>query len=205
MKKRKERKIAILVAACVAGLSVFGSTEMFWGSAEAAQTSSEAADSGQDKGSDQTAGEEQAVTFSRESGTYSEAFQLQLTCAASGAVIYYTMDGSDPSDPDNAARLACTGSGISVTDRTGDANVLADIDPILFDAVNVKADSTRKDFVSTVEKPSDEAVDKCTVIKAAAQYADGSCSEVVTNTYFIGEMAEHIQGIRESCEAAGMD
>ena len=29
--------------------------------------------------------------------------------------------------------------------------------------------------------------------------------DVVTNTYFVGDMAEHIDGISESCKALGKD
>ncbi len=144
------------------------------------------------------------IVFSRESGTYGEAFDLELTCATT-ADIYFTTDGSDPSDPANGARKLYTPGSIRIADRKGDPNVLSAKDPILFDAVNVKASSDGKRFESTVEKPSDQSVDKCTVIKAAAQYADGTCSEVTTNTYFIGNMADHIEGIAESCKASGMD
>lgn len=149
-----------------------------------------------------------AVEFSKESGTYSEAFDLELTCgaeAASGTAIYFTTDGSDPSDQTNEARQLYTSGSIHIADREGDPNVLSAIDPNLFDAANVKLSKDRESFESTLEKPADEDVDKCTVIKAAAQYNDGTCSEVTTNTYFIGTMADHIEGIRESCKAAGMD
>lgn len=149
-----------------------------------------------------------AVVFSKGSGTYGEAFDLQLTCGAgvaAGTDIYFTTDGSDPADTTNEARQLYTPGSIHIADRQEDANVLSAIDPILFDATNVKAGSDGKSFESTVEKPSDQDVDKCTVIKAAAQFADGTCSAVTTNTYFIGNMADHIEGIRESCEAAGMD
>lgn len=145
-----------------------------------------------------------SVVFSKGSGTYREAFDLELTCDTATA-IYYTTDGSDPSDPANASRQQYAPGSIHIADRQGDPNVLSAIDPILFDATNVKASADGKSFESTVEKPTDEDVDKCTVIKAAAQFADGTCSAVTTNTYFIGEMADHIEGIRQSCEAAGMD
>ena len=35
--------------------------------------------------------------FSVEAGTYSEAFSVTISCATSGAAIYYTTDGTDPS------------------------------------------------------------------------------------------------------------
>lgn len=144
------------------------------------------------------------VAFSKESGTYAQAFDLELSCAAA-ETIYFTTDGSNPSDPANEARQLYTPGSIHIADRTGDPNVLSAIDPILFDGVNVKASADKKGFESTIKKPSDQDVDKCSVIKAAAQYADGTYSAVTTNTYFIGDMADHIEGIRQSCEAAGMD
>ena len=145
------------------------------------------------------------VTFSEASGTYKDAFSLKLQGADTDTAIYYTTDGSDPSDPDNTARIAYADSGISITDRKNDENVLSAIDPILFDAVNVKGSSDQKSFVSTISAPDKSKVDKCTVIKAAAQHEDGTYSDVVTNTYFVGDMAEHIDGISESCKAAGKD
>lgn len=199
MRFTSKKAIAMIVAVSMAGVSVFGLGD--GGIAEA-------------RGEEKTAVSEKkaaaqaenlGVSFSKESGTYQDEFDLQLSCADSSAGIYYTTDGSDPSDADNEARMIYPAEGIRITDRKNDANVLSAIDPVLFDAANVKADSDRKNFVSTLEKPKDEDVDKCTVIKAAAEYSDGTVSEVVTNTYFVGDMAEHIEGIKESCEAAGMD
>ena len=150
--------------------------------------------------------EQESVVFSQGSGTYKDAFELKITSPDSKAVIYYTTDGSDPSNPENEARIALgTNETISVTDRKADENVLSAIDPILFDGVNVKANASKNGFESTIEVPKKEDVDKCTVIKAAARYEDGTCSEVYTNTYFVGDMTEHIDGIQESCQAAGMD
>lgn len=208
MRFRVKRGLALVMAGCLTLVSLPGDLGVRQVSAATqAETQKDVlvTEQNQDRLRGATSEEDTGVVFSKGSGTYSEAFDLELTCEDPGAAIYYTTDGSDPSDPSNAARRVCTEGAIHITDRAGDPNVLSAIDPILYDAVNVEASSDGKSFVSTVEKPSDEDVDKCTVIKAAAQYADGSCSEVTTNTYFIGEMAEHIEGIRESCEAAGMD
>lgn len=153
----------------------------------------------------QKADETAEVTFSKTSGTYGDAFQLELSGTEGDTALYYTTDGSDPSDPDNENRILYQDGGIAITDRSDDENVLSAIDPILFDSVNVRTSSDGKSFESTIQKPSKEAVDKCTVIKAAAQHADGTYSAVFTNTYFVGDMAEHIAGISKSCEAAGKD
>lgn len=170
---------------------------------KASETSGTVQNAVQQKAKDDTAAAE--VTFSQTSGSYGDAFQLELNGAEGDTAVYYTTDGSDPSDPDNENRILYQDGGIAITERSNDENVLSAIDPILFDSVNVTSSDDGKSFKSTIQKPSKEAVDKCTVIKAAAQHADGTYSAVFTNTYFVGNMAEHIAGISESCEAAGKD
>lgn len=146
------------------------------------------------------------VVFSKDSGTYQENFTLDLSCEGmTDAQIYYTLDGSNPTNEQNASRVLYTSSGITVKDRKNDANVLSALDPNLFDAANVKVSEDGKDFETTLTAPADDAVDKCSVVKAAAKYADGTYSAVVTKTYFVGVMADHIEGLKESCSAAGMD
>lgn len=76
------------------------------------------------------------LTFSQESGCYENPFELELSTEKGD--IYYTLDGSDPRDSDT--RIAYK-DAISVTDRSGDANVLSAIDPAQYDAVNVEWDS----------------------------------------------------------------
>lgn len=171
--------------------------------AKASEISENVQNAAKQKAKDDTADAE--VTFSKASGTYEEAFQLEISGKEGDTALYYTTDGSDPSDPDNENRIPYQDGGIAITERSDDENVLSAIDPILFDSVNVTASKDGKSFKSTIQKPSKEAVDKCTVIKAAAQHADGTYSAVFTNTYFVGDMAQHIAGISESCEAAGKD
>lgn len=171
--------------------------------AKASEISENVQNAAKQKAKDDTADAE--ITFSKASGTYEEAFQLEISGKEGDTALYYTTDGSDPSDPDNENRIPYQDGGIAITERSDDENVLSAIDPILFDGVNVTASKDGKSFKSTIQKPSKEAVDKCTVIKAAAQHADGTYSAVFTNTYFVGDMAEHITGISKSCEAAGKD
>jgi CotH protein. len=135
-----------------------------------------------------------AVTMSKESGCYPDAFSLDITCEGAEK-IFYTMDGSNPMT--SGTRKEYTGA-VSVTDRKNDPNVLAAVEPVLFDC----AYSTYNG--SSCKAPADNEVDKATVIKAVGIDASGNYSGVVTNTYFVGSMAGHIQGIEESCKAAGI-
>lgn len=140
------------------------------------------------------------VTFSQGSGAYNEAFSLTLSAGEN--TIYYTTDGSDPTTSETRVQYTAP---LSVTDRKGDANVVSAIDPALFDSANLVWDDKTKTYSSKMTVPSDDAVDKATVIKAVAMDGTGNYSAVQTNTYFIGAMTDHIQGIKESCKASGMD
>lgn len=136
------------------------------------------------------------LTLSRDSGTYDTEFELIMT-SAKGACIYYTTDGSDPRT--SAARKAYT-SGIVVKDRENDANVLSAISPDLFEMQNYEINGNK--IGSRCAAPADKDVDKCTVIRAVSCGTDGSMSDVVTKTYFIGKLSEHIDNIRQSAAAA---
>ncbi len=140
------------------------------------------------------------LTLSKESGVYEGEFNLEIICE--GAVeIYYTTDGSNPII--SPTRLLYS-EGIQVYDRSNDENYVSAVDPFLYDGANVRVNSTQDGFISSLNNPpSKEAVDKCTVIRAVALDSQGLYTNVATNTYFIGPMADHIQGIKASCEAAG--
>lgn len=131
--------------------------------------------------------EEEAVLFSQNSGTYDNEFELTLA-SKQGTSIYYTTDGTDPRT--SATRKAYT-SGISIKSRKNDANVLSAIDPKLFDKMN-----------NGTVAPSNANVDKCSVIRAVSCDANGNMSDVVSKTYFIGKMSQHISNI-ERCVSAG--
>lgn len=212
MRITRRRALAIGMAVCMTGVSVFGVSGLWTPESQAegktvtAESSVKTADESTDTTTDETTEENPIeIEFSQKGGTFDEEFNLQLTCEDTEAVIYYTTDGSDPSDPANEARLEYTADGVPITDRKDDPNVLSAIDPVLFDSANVSWNKTEKKFESTLELPGQEDVDKCTVIKAVAELSDGTYTEVETNTYFVGAMAEHIEGIEASCEAAGMD
>ena len=135
------------------------------------------------------------LTFSAPGGIYAEEFALELT-APSGQ-IYYTTDGSDPTQSSSSCLYT---EAIPITDREGDANVVSAVETSLFCTNYVDSDGN-----CYIEAPSDSAVDKGTVIRAAVLDEDGTWSEALGQTYFIGTTEEHIQGLAESCEAAGTD
>lgn len=140
-----------------------------------------------------------SVTFSKSSGIYEEAFSLEIKAVEEGE-IYYTTDGSDPTI---SATAVVYSEPIQVADRKGDPNVVSAVDPVLFSGNYNKVNSSRNGFTCTISAPADEDVDKCTVIRAAVKKADGSFGAEAFATYFIGAAEEHIQGLKESCEAGG--
>ena len=109
-----------------------------------------------------------APAFSAPGGFYGEAFDLTLQ-AEPGQEIYYTLDGSVPDT--NAERYS---SPIHVYDRSGEANRYRSMQ-------NVQEDYLDKKPVGQTP------VDKAFVVRAVAVDADGACSEIVTQTYFINQ------------------
>lgn len=143
---------------------------------------------------------ESTIDFSEGSGIFGEEFSLSITSDLSE--IYYTTDGSDPAISDTAILYDAP---IQITDRSGDKNVIAAVDPVLFSGNFNMPNLQKTDYTCIISPPKEEDVDKCTVIRAAAKGNDGSFTQTSTQTYFIGTMEEHIEGIKESCEAAGYD
>lgn len=105
-------------------------------------------------------------TFSRASGAFTDSFELTIS-APDGAKIYYTTDGSTPTEKSTEY----TGA-ITVKNRTSEPNVLAAMDKRLF---TDRYGSGRP----TVN------VDKATVIRAIA-VKDGQISAASTASYFVG-------------------
>ncbi len=136
-----------------------------------------------------------SFVLSQGSGFYEEAFELTIESAYEE--VYYTVDGSNPVTSDTAMKYE---DGIAITDRRGEANVIAAVNPILFAGSYNQVEGNG--FSTYLEAPEDTAVDKCTYLRIAG--VDGDVSEEISAVYYIGSIEEHIQGIRESCEAAGM-
>ena len=121
-----------------------------------------------------------SLSMSKSSGCYDSAFSLEISCEGAKAV-YYTTDGSNPISSDS--RVTYTGP-ISITDRKNDANVVAAVDPVLFDSAYATYDDGK--WGDVYSAPKDSEVDKATVIKAVAVDSNGVYTKVVTNTYFVG-------------------
>ncbi|MBQ7920703.1 MAG: CotH kinase family protein [Lachnospiraceae bacterium] len=135
--------------------------------------------------------------FSQGSGFYEEGFELSVESGYED--VYYTMDGSDPATSETAVKYE---GSIAISDRRGEENVIAAVDPILFAGSYNQVDGNG--FTTYLEAPEDGAVDKCTYLRIAAVDGEGNALEEASAVYYIGSIEEHIQGIKESCEAAGM-
>lgn len=134
------------------------------------------------------------VELSAESGFYADEFSLEISCDTEGT-LYYTTDGSDPRTSDTRTEYM---GAVEIKARTNDKNVVSAVEPELFCGNFNEYRAAQQKFICTIDAPKDSAVDKCTVIRAASESADGSFSDVAAGTYFIGSESEHIKGIEET-------
>lgn len=141
------------------------------------------------------------LAFSKESGFYPEDFQLEIRCEGA-KTIYYTLDGSDPLFSTSRQEYK---EPITITKQIDQVPLMSQIDPFYFDAAHVELNQTKDGFVGTLQAPNPEDVDQITVVRAVALDQKDSYSETNTASFFLGTMEEHIQGIKESCQAAGED
>ncbi len=119
------------------------------------------------------AGEGQMVTFSKESGYYSQSFSLTLSAPA-GYTIYYTTDCSNPV-PGNANTMQYTGA-INVANKKNTSMVLS-------------SSSNSKKYTDDgyAHVPSTSELDRASIIRAVAvSDATGVVSDISTRTYFVG-------------------
>lgn len=105
--------------------------------------------------------------FSHESGFYEEAFTLTLE-ANEGETVYYTLDGSEPTEESNVYE-----NGILIENISNQPNVLNSVKNVVQDG---------KDYA-----PGKTPVDKAVIVRAVAINHSGAASEVATKTYFVGE------------------
>ena len=108
------------------------------------------------------------LSFTHESGFYSEAFDLGIT-APDGYSIYYTTDCTDPATSKTARRLTYDGT-VRITDPSGALTHSAEY------------------FAALGENKTDTSyVDQCFVLRACAKDADGNQTATVTKNYLIGK------------------
>ena len=120
------------------------------------------------------------LTFSKASGFYEEAFELELY-APPGTKIYYTLDGSEPNE--NTLRYE---KPIIISDATDNDNIysLRTDTSAGFLSEDIAIYSTSYPDPNYIVPNYN--VDKCTVVKAAYLDADGNFSKATTASYFVG-------------------
>ncbi|MCI8937910.1 MAG: hypothetical protein HFI44_13850 [Lachnospiraceae bacterium] len=119
------------------------------------------------------------MSFSRESGFYEEPFQLEMTAGA--GTIYYTLDGSIPTQ--ESAKYEAPILIADATQKENTYSMRTDIS-VAFDREAVEKMSIEEPFPG-YETPNYK-IDKATVIRAALYDAQGQCRDAKTATYFVG-------------------
>lgn len=105
------------------------------------------------------------IAFSHKSGFYKDNFGLEISCNDPTAKIYYTTDGSVPNE-----ESTLYSEPIALKNRSNEPNVLS-----------------AKTGISVGENYTPrEKVTKANVIRAVAVYEDGSKSEILNGTFFVG-------------------
>jgi len=116
---------------------------------------------------------QEGLWFSHESGFYADPIEVEIFCDDPEADIYYTLDGSVPTE-DGESSFYYDGA-FPLEDRTYEPNELSAIGGV-----------ARTQYI-----PEDNVV-KAHVIRAWAIYPDGSESEVLNGTFFVGvDREEH--------------
>lgn len=116
---------------------------------------------------------EPKVYFSEYSGFYDKDLSLELICPVADATIYYTLDGSLPTDLSTKYEGA-----ITLTNRSEEENYL----------------SARTDIQINCAFSPLSKVTKANIVRAIAYFEDGSCSEVSNGTFFVGVDREEKYG-----------
>ena len=112
--------------------------------------------------------EAEGMKFSAKSGFYDSGFELSIS-ADDGAEIYYTLDGSIPTD-----KSIHYESPFIIKDRSSEKNKLSSHTDI------AQPIECSDDFVPKAE------IDKATIVRAMTIDKNGRQSAVVSNTYFVG-------------------
>ena len=126
--------------------------------------------------------------FSHESGFYEEDFLLEIS-AANAAKIYYTLDGSRPDEtaPEYTGPLHIT----NATKNENTHSMRTDVSAGFYtDLINqYKPDDGNPGY-----RVPDFLLDKCTVLRAVAVSRDGTVSNEISATYFVGLSAADYDG-----------
>lgn len=112
------------------------------------------------------------VYFSEESGFYDKEFELSLECPVEGAKIYYTIDGSAPTN-----KSAEYTQPIKLKNRTSENNNISNYTGIARDS----------DYIP-------DNVNKANIVRAIAYFEDGTCSKVTCGTFFVGLDRQKLYG-----------
>ncbi|MGN1090806.1 MAG: CotH kinase family protein [Huintestinicola sp.] len=170
MDKNIKKHIAALCALCMIMTALSGCSDNGGNVSDTSDTVvsdmsdvTEASDSTGE--ADSQAQTENVLSFSMPSGFYEEKITLEMTCTVPEGKIYYTLDGSEPTEKSQLYTKPLT-----LKNRSGEENVLSAAAGI----------SKGNNYV-----PS-QKVKKANVIRAAALLPDGTWSEIVNGTYFVG-------------------
>ena len=116
---------------------------------------------------------EPIVYFSSKSGFYDNGFTLELRCPVENAVIYYTTDGTIPTQDSRKYE-----EPISLTNVSLNPDVYA----------------ARTDYCTDSQYVPMDPVTKANIIRAVAYFEDGTSSVTTNGTYFVGIDREELYG-----------
>lgn len=121
-------------------------------------------------GMDNSNSKEKVIFFSQETGFYEDQISLVLSSQLNGT-IYYTLDGSEPTDHSLKYQKPITlAKSSSIKNMISDIRNITILEDTYFPNYNV---------------------DKCQAVKAIEYYEDGDKSDTFVNYYFIGVNEEH--------------
>ena len=122
---------------------------------------------------------DRSIKISADSGFYDSPFVL--TVQTEEGKLYYTLDGSEPEPGEEFTYAYDESKGITINDATDSPNIIS-MRTDISAGYNLNDDGTTlAGYVSPQYN-----IDKCTVVRIAAFYDDGSHSDILTNSYFVG-------------------
>ena len=122
---------------------------------------------------------DRSIIFSADSGFYDSPFTLKIETG--DGRLYYTLDGSEPNPDSESTFVYDKEKGIPVNDATDNPNTIS-MRTDISAGYHLNDDGTT---IGGYESPTYN-IDKCTVVRVKAYYSDGSYSDTITNSYFVG-------------------